>query len=191
MKNAGFFLVMMAFLALSAMILSGADAFARQSSSAPESTSSSSRDAAIAHPSSDSSPDNQIGDAKSAGDKNSHARNSLLPAKKNPLPPASRRPQPKAPAPNPAHSTSTTIANKPTMMPAENNSSHPNGLAPPVSTSAVNRHSIPAPSPAIAANAQQIKRSHDPGAHLAVSGGPANSTHGTAAISGTNMKRKP
>jgi hypothetical protein len=52
-------------------------------------------------------------------------------------------------------------------------------------------HRLPAPSSAVSVNGQQFKNSRDPGAHLAVSGGPLTSSRGTAAINGTNMKRKP
>jgi hypothetical protein len=52
-------------------------------------------------------------------------------------------------------------------------------------------HRISAPSSAVSVNGQQFKNSRDPGAHLAVSGGPLTSSRGTAAINGTNMKRKP
>jgi hypothetical protein len=52
-------------------------------------------------------------------------------------------------------------------------------------------HRLPAPSSAVSVNGQQFKNSRDPGAHLAVSGGPLTSSSGTAAINGTNMKRKP
>lgn len=43
---------------------------------------------------------------------------------------------------------------------------------------------------AVSVNGQQFKNSRDPGAHLAVSGGPPASPRGTAAINGTNVKRK-
>jgi hypothetical protein len=43
----------------------------------------------------------------------------------------------------------------------------------------------------VALNGQQFKNSRDPGAHMATSGGPANSTRGTAVIKGSDMKRKP
>ena len=43
----------------------------------------------------------------------------------------------------------------------------------------------------VALNGQQFKNSRDPGAHMATSGGPANSTRGTAVINGSDMKRKP
>ncbi len=43
----------------------------------------------------------------------------------------------------------------------------------------------------VALNGQQFKNSRDPGAHMATSGGPANSTRGTAGIKGSDMKRKP
>jgi hypothetical protein len=43
----------------------------------------------------------------------------------------------------------------------------------------------------VSVNGQQFKNSRDPGAHLAASGGPATTARGTAAINGTEMKRKP
>jgi hypothetical protein len=48
-----------------------------------------------------------------------------------------------------------------------------------------------APVSSFAVNGQQFRNSRDPGAHLAVSGGPANSTRGTAAINGSDFKRRP
>jgi len=56
---------------------------------------------------------------------------------------------------------------------------------------AVSRRKPSAPSSAFSVNGQQFKNSHDPGAHLASSGGPLTAARGTAAINGTNMKRKP
>jgi hypothetical protein len=61
----------------------------------------------------------------------------------------------------------------------------------PVPNQAVSHRSLSAPSSAVSVNGQQFKNSRDPGAHLAVSGGPLTSSRGTAAINGTNMKRKP
>jgi len=55
----------------------------------------------------------------------------------------------------------------------------------------VNHRSIPAPSAAVSVNGQQFRSARDPGARLAVSGGPLTATRGTAAINGSNMKRKP
>jgi hypothetical protein len=61
----------------------------------------------------------------------------------------------------------------------------------PAPNQAVKRRSPPVLSPAVSVNGQQFKNSRDRGAHLAVSGGPLTSSRGTAAINGTNMKRKP
>ena len=61
----------------------------------------------------------------------------------------------------------------------------------PVLNQAVSHRSLPVPSSAVSVNGQQFKNSRDPGAHLAVTGGPLTSSGGTAAINGTNMKRKP
>ena len=55
----------------------------------------------------------------------------------------------------------------------------------------VNDRSVPVPPPTVAVNGQQFKNSRDPGARLTVSGGPLTATRGTAAINGTDMKRKP
>jgi len=55
----------------------------------------------------------------------------------------------------------------------------------------VNPRSVSVPPPTVAVNGQQFKSSRDPGARLASSGGPLAATRGTAAINGTNMKRKP
>ncbi len=61
----------------------------------------------------------------------------------------------------------------------------------PARTQAVSPRSLSVPSSAVAIDGQQSKNSRDPGAHLAISGGPLTSARGTAAINGTNMKRKP
>jgi hypothetical protein len=53
------------------------------------------------------------------------------------------------------------------------------------------RRSPPIPSSAFSVNGQQFRNSRDPGAHLAASGGPATTARGTAAINGTETKRKP
>jgi hypothetical protein len=54
------------------------------------------------------------------------------------------------------------------------------------------RHSSLALHPStVALNGQQFKNARDPGARMATSGGPANSTRGTAAINGSDIKRKP
>jgi hypothetical protein len=64
-------------------------------------------------------------------------------------------------------------------------------IAVPVPNHAVSHRSLSAPSSAVSVNGQQFKNSRDPGAHLAVSGGPLTAARGTAAINGTNMKRRP
>jgi hypothetical protein len=56
---------------------------------------------------------------------------------------------------------------------------------------AVSRRGPSVPSSAVSVNGQQFRDSHNPGARLAVSGGPATIARGTAAINGTEMKRKP
>lgn len=61
----------------------------------------------------------------------------------------------------------------------------------PVQSPAVSHRSLSAPSSAVSVNGQQFRSSRDPGAHLAISGGPMTAARGTAAINGTNMKRKP
>lgn len=61
----------------------------------------------------------------------------------------------------------------------------------PVQSQAVSHRSLSAPSSAVSVNGQQFRNSRDPGAHLAISGGPLTVARGTAAINGTNMKRKP
>jgi cytoskeletal protein RodZ len=59
-----------------------------------------------------------------------------------------------------------------------------------VPNQAISHRSLSAPSSAVSVNCQQFKNSRDPGAHLAFSGGPPAAARGTAAINGTNMKRK-
>jgi hypothetical protein len=54
------------------------------------------------------------------------------------------------------------------------------------------KHSSMTVSPqTVALNGQQFKNSRDPGARMAISGGSANSTRGTAVINGSDIKRKP
>jgi hypothetical protein len=60
-----------------------------------------------------------------------------------------------------------------------------------IRSEAVGHHSPTVPSSAVSVDGQQFKNSRDPGARLAVSGGPPASARGTAAINGTTMKRKP
>jgi hypothetical protein len=55
----------------------------------------------------------------------------------------------------------------------------------------VSHSSRPVSRPTVALNAQQFKNSRDPGARMLSAGGPATSTRGTAAINGSDMKRKP
>jgi hypothetical protein len=56
---------------------------------------------------------------------------------------------------------------------------------------AVRRRSPSIPATAVSVNGQQFKNFRNPGARLAISGGPQASARGTAAISGTDIKRKP
>jgi hypothetical protein len=55
----------------------------------------------------------------------------------------------------------------------------------------VTHSSTAVPARNVVLNGQQIKNSREPGARLASSGGPANATRGTAAINGSDLKRKP
>jgi len=55
----------------------------------------------------------------------------------------------------------------------------------------VSHRTAPAPTATVAVNGQQFKNSRDPGARLTSSEGPLTAARGTAAINGTNMKRKP
>ena len=48
----------------------------------------------------------------------------------------------------------------------------------------------PVSSPTVSVNGQHFRNSRDPGARLAVSGGPLTATRSTGAINGTNMRRK-
>lgn len=64
-------------------------------------------------------------------------------------------------------------------------------IAVPVPNQAVSHRSLSAPSSTVSINGQQFKNSRDPRAHLAISGGPLTAARGTAAINGTNMRRKP
>jgi hypothetical protein len=70
-------------------------------------------------------------------------------------------------------------------------SSADSGKTDTVSTKHLSTRNNPAPVSSFAVSGQQFKNSRDPGARLAVNGGPANSTRGTAAINGSNIKRKP
>jgi hypothetical protein len=56
----------------------------------------------------------------------------------------------------------------------------------------LNGRSGPVRAPTVAAlSGQDLRNPRNRTANLAISGGPANSTHNTAAINGTGMKRKP
>jgi len=55
----------------------------------------------------------------------------------------------------------------------------------------VNRRSVPVSGSSVALNGNHFKNNRDPGARLAISGGPLTGTKGTAVINGTNMKHNP
>ncbi len=87
-------------------------------------------------------------------------------------------------------------------MPAMSNSqtNAPAGVTSPVQTQSNAPTNIPnkavshrpsAPASPVPANGLQFRNTRDPGARLASSGGPLTVARGTAAINGTNMKRKP
>lgn len=60
-----------------------------------------------------------------------------------------------------------------------------------VPNKAASHRGMSAPPSAVSVNGQRFKNSRDPGARLAVSGGPLTSPGGTAAINGTTMRHKP
>jgi hypothetical protein len=60
-----------------------------------------------------------------------------------------------------------------------------------IPSQAVSHRSLSTPTSAVSVNGQQFKNSREPGAHLAISGGPLTAARGTAAINGTNTKRRP
>jgi hypothetical protein len=103
--------------------------------------------------------------------------------------------RPTKPAPSHPVSSAKKPANE--SLPAANTladqpKSHPTGSS--TSTGSphktVNPRSAPVPSYAESLNGQQFKNSRVPGSRMASAGGPANSTRGTAAINGSDMKRK-
>lgn len=51
--------------------------------------------------------------------------------------------------------------------------------------------STPVPPPTVALNGQQFKNARDPGARMATRGGSVNYARGTAAINGSDIKRRP
>lgn len=59
-----------------------------------------------------------------------------------------------------------------------------------VSGKAAGHRSPPVPPPDVSVNGPHFRNSRDPGARLAVSGGPLTATRGTGSINGTNMRRK-
>jgi hypothetical protein len=77
--------------------------------------------------------------------------------------------------------------------PADNLALHQNGSS--TSTGILhktaNPRSVPVPLTADSVNGQQFKNVREPGARMASSGGSASSSRGTAAINGSDMKRKP
>jgi hypothetical protein len=63
---------------------------------------------------------------------------------------------------------------------------------PPEATNKLLKHSSPpVATPTVALNGLQFRNSRDPGARMTTSGGLANSTRGTAALNGSEMKRRP
>jgi hypothetical protein len=80
-----------------------------------------------------------------------------------------------------------------TSTPANVPDFHPTTTSTPtvIPNETVGRRGAPTQSATVALNGQRFINSRAPGARLAVSGGPQNSTHGTVAINGSNVKRKP
>lgn len=56
---------------------------------------------------------------------------------------------------------------------------------------AADHRSPPVPPAAVSVNGQHFRNSRNPGARLAVSGGPLTATSGMGAINGSDIKRKP
>jgi hypothetical protein len=131
----------------------------------------------------------QTGGAHSEQDMNIPARVTKglpnHPASVNPKPVPSRQ----------ARSVKTRAANNFRMgAPGNNMDFHQvgSGISTAAANKTVNRRSLPVPPPTVGAlNGQQFKNGRNPGARLAISGGPAYSTRGTAAINGSNIKSKP
>jgi hypothetical protein len=100
----------------------------------------------------------------------------------HPVPlPAYRRPVKALAANNPRTAASGSVAH------LQQSSKAVTGLP----NKAANLHSPAVPSSPVSVNGQQFKSSRVPGARLVASGGPATTPRGTAAINGTDMRRKP
>jgi hypothetical protein len=169
--------------------------FASQSDQAQEETSSQSGEKSANHSSPEGSNDTQVrGQKDQIGRYSNENQKGVLAAKdgtlKRRLSASHAEPLPsrqlrsgKMPAPD----------NLGTETPRDTLDSHPISLTMPsrVPNKPVKHPSMLLPPPAAALNGQQFKNSRDPGAHLATSGGPANSRRGTAVVNGSDLKPKP
>jgi hypothetical protein len=190
MKAACFLLLMI----IAAVLLQGAS-FASQSNSPPQQLPSQSREKS-ASGSSESQKDgqvrsekNQTGTEDSDAGQNTPERGTRHVTQRRP-----NQSHTKLAPSHQVHSGKTPVASILQPQTLEKGAgSHQTGSSTSSSapTRAINYRRTPVPPAAVAVNGQQFKSSRDPGARLATSGGPLTTARGTAAINGTNMKRRP
>ena len=188
MKTARFLFLMM----IAAVLLRGTS-FARQSSSASQQTPAQSRQTSD---SPEGQKDSQIRIEKNQTGAEESDRGQVSPKPGTRHVPQ-RRPAQSHTKPAPGHqvhSSRTPAVSSPGPVTLENGMGFHHLASATLSGSpnkTVSHRSAPVPPATVSVNGQQFKSARDPGARLASSGGPLAAARGTAAISGTNMKRKP
>jgi hypothetical protein len=191
MKNAGFLLAMIFWV----ILMHGAS-FGSQSDPGSGQASSQNRQGATAETEAKGNENGQVAREKDAAG-SSLDRNQTSPIVRagslvKPRTPA--RP-PKSVSPHQIRSAKTaangnlSAANKPadTLESRQSGSGTSTGILHKTATP----HSVAVRLTADSVNGQQFKNSRNPGARMATSGGSPNSTHGTAVINGSDIKRKP
>jgi hypothetical protein len=169
--------------------------FGSQSGQAQEQTSSQSGEKSAKDSSPDGSKDtqargqkDQMGEYLDENEKGFAAAKEGTPKRR----PAASHAKP-APSRQPSSGKTPTANNLRTETPRNALDSHQTGstMPSPVPNKPLKHPSMTVPPPTMALNGQQFKNSRDPGAHMATSGGSANSARGTAVINGSDIKRKP
>jgi hypothetical protein len=181
-------------ITIGAVLLQGTN-LASQSNSVPQQIPSQNRERSISDQPRDSNRDSQVGDEKPAGtgdtdrEQNAPERATRRILQRGPKQGHAKR----APS-HPLHSAKTPApSNLRTETLESGMAFHQLGSTTSscVPNKTVRYRSFSVPSASVAINGQQFKNFRDPGARLARSGGPLTAARGTAAINGTNMKRKP
>jgi hypothetical protein len=189
MKTARFLLSVM----IGAVVVLQSSSFARQSHPAPQQAASPSEEK--------SASDRQLNEqnhGEARAEKEQPVTSNPDGARTSPKRPTNRVSRHRA---NPSQYKSAARRQLPAKTLTTNSPRTPESVTGPQETSlkaaiafpnkAVSHHRVSAPPPAASIDGQHFKNSRDPGGRLAISGGSLTAGRGTAAINGTDMKRKP